>query len=411
MENKQKTLPTISFSTLVVMIITAIITIRALATEAEYGLSSAFFYLLVAVIFFIPSALAVAELTMMFPRSEGGVFSWVSKAMGTRLGFVAIWMQWVSSMICFPALLILASVSIAYVGTNMSVDALLASNKIYTFCVIQVLYWIATYIAMNGMRWISVVSKVGGLVGTIIPVGMLIACAVLYLILGGGNNMSFNHGFFPTIDSIDTLVLAACIISFYGGIEIISVHVKDVPTPERTFPRAFLLATVAIIAIYILGTFAISIIVPMKDISLTQSVLMEFDRYFHYFKIPWMLVIIAIALAIGVFAETLVWISSPSKGIFAVGKAGFLPPYFQRSNKKGLPKNILLTQGYVFSAMSLLFLVMPTVQSFYQIVCQLAVILHLAMYVLLFISIVVLRYKEPNLARPFRIGKRGNAGA
>ena len=223
--------------------------------------------------------------------------------------------------------------------------------------------------------------------------------------------MSFNHGFFPTIDGIDTLVLAACIISFYGGIEIISVHVKNVPSPERTFPRAFLWATMAIIAIYIFGTYAISIIVPEKDISLTQSVLMGFDRYFHYFKIPWMSVIIAIALAIGVFAEALVWISSPSKGIFAVGKAGFLPPYFQKIKKRGLPKNILLIQGYVFSALSLLFLVMPTVQSFYQIVCQLAVILHLAMYVLLFISTIVLRYKEPNLARPFRIGKRGNAGA
>ena len=210
------------------MIITAIVTIRGLATEAEYGTSSAFYYIVGAIIFFIPTALVVAELTMMFQDTEGGVATWIGKALGMKYGLVSIWLQWIASMISFPALLIVGSVSIAYIGTDMASDSLLASNKIYTFIIIQSMYWIATIIALNGMKWISKVSKIGGLIGTIIPIVVLIVCAILFLIMGGDSQINFSHDYIPKISGINQLVLASCVFSFYSGMEIISADRKSV---------------------------------------------------------------------------------------------------------------------------------------------------------------------------------------
>ena len=51
---------------------------------------------------------------------------------------------------------------------------------------------------------------------------------------------------------------------------------------------------------------------------------------------------------------------------------------------------------------------MPSVQSFYQILSQLTVILYLIMYLLMFSGAIALRYKMKKLNRPFRIGKGGN---
>ncbi len=51
---------------------------------------------------------------------------------------------------------------------------------------------------------------------------------------------------------------------------------------------------------------------------------------------------------------------------------------------------------------------MPSVQSFYQILSQLTVILYLIMYLLMFSGAIDLRYKMKKLNRPFRIGKKGN---
>lgn len=136
--------------------------------------------------------------------------------------------------------------------------------------------------------------------------------------------------------------------------------------------------------------------------------LVGFDNYFKYIHASWLSPIIAIALAFGVLAGVLTWVAGPSKGIFAVGKAGYMPPFFQKTNKLGVQKNILFVQGGAVTVLSLLFVVMPSVQSFYQILSQLTVVLYLIMYMLMFTGAIVLRYKMKKLNRPFRIGKGGN---
>ena len=151
-----------------------------------------------------------------------------------------------------------------------------------------------------------------------------------------------------------------------------------------------------------------TILIPEKDINLTQSLLVGFDNYFKYIHASWLSPIIAIALAFGVLAGVLTWVAGPSKGIFAVGKAGYLPPFFQKTNKIGVQKNILYIQGAAVTLLSLLFVVMPSVQSFYQILSQLTVILYLIMYMLMFSGAIALRYKMKKAGRPFRIGKGGN---
>ena len=141
---------------------------------------------------------------------------------------------------------------------------------------------------------------------------------------------------------------------------------------------------------------------------MTQSLLVGFDNYFKFIHASWLSPVIAVALAFGVLAGVLTWVAGPSKGIFAVGKAGYLPPFFQKTNKLGVQKNILLVQGLAVTFLSLLFVVMPSVQSFYQILSQLTVILYLIMYMLMFSGAIALRYRMKKAGRPFRIGKSGN---
>ena len=86
----------------------------------------------------------------------------------------------------------------------------------------------------------------------------------------------------------------------------------------------------------------------------------------------------------------------------------YLPPFFQKTNKIGVQKNILYLQGAAVTLLSLLFVVMPSVQSFYQIMSQLTVVLYLIMYMLMFSAAIYLRYNMKKSNRPFRIGGKGN---
>lgn len=394
--------------TLAIMNVTAVVSLRGLPAEAEYGLSSAFYYLFAALVFLIPTSLVAAELAAMFQDKQGGVFRWVGEAYGKKWGFLAIFLQWVESTIWYPTVLTFGAVALAFIGTNDAHDMSLASNRYYSLAVVLIIYWLATFISLKGMGWVGKVAKVGGLVGTIIPAGLLMVLAVIYLMTGGHSQMDFHGNFFPDFTNFNNLVLASSIFLFYAGMEMGGIHVKDMDNPAKNYPKAVFIGAAITVIIFVLGTFALGIIIPERDINLTQSLLVGFDNYFKYVHASWMSPIIAIALAFGVLAGVLTWVAGPSKGIFAVGKAGYLPPFFQKTNANGVQKNILLVQGIAVTLLSLLFVVMPSVQSFYQILSQLTVLLYLIMYLLMFSGAIYLRYNMKKATRPFRIGSKGN---
>ena len=398
----------LSVMTLAIMNITAVVSLRGLPAEAIYGPSSAFYYLFAAIVFLIPTAMVAAELASMFSDKQGGVFRWVGEAFGARTGFLAIWLQWIESTIWYPTVLTFGAVSLAFIGLNDVSDAALASDKAFTLIVVLAIYWIATFIALKGLNWVGKISRLGGMVGTIIPAGLLIILGIIYIATGGHNNMDMSQGFFPDLTKIDNLVLASSIFLFYAGMEMMGVHVMDVNNPSRNYPKAIIIGSLATVCIFVLGTFALGFIIPAKDINLTQSLLIGFDNYFRHFHMSWAGPIIAVALAFGVLASVLTWVAGPSKGIFSVGKAGYLPPFFQKTNSQGVQRNILLVQGGIVTLLALLFVVMPSVQSFYQILSQLTILLYLIMYMLMFAAAITLRYKMKDTPRPFRLGK-GNA--
>ena len=207
--NKTKTIAKLSVFTIAIMNVTAVVSLRGLPAEAEYGLSSAFYYLFAALVFLIPTSLVAAELASMFANKEGGVFRWVGEAFGKRLGFLAIWLQWFQNTIWYPTVLTFGAVSLAFIGMNPSADMALADNKIYTLVVVLAIYWLATFIAFKGLDWVGKVSKIGGLIGTIIPYILLIVLGIYYVATGGPIQMDLSGSFWPDLARLDNLVLAS----------------------------------------------------------------------------------------------------------------------------------------------------------------------------------------------------------
>ena len=396
--------------TLAVMNVAAVVSLRGLPAEAVYGVSSAFYYLFAAVVFLIPTSFVAAELASMYMDKRGGVFRWVGEAYGARFGFLAQFLQWIESTIWYPTVLTFGAVSLAFIGMNPTADMGLASNKLFTLVVVLAIYWLATFIAFRGLESVGKISKIGSMVGTIIPAGILIIFGGIYLAMGGKSEMPWDTGFFPDLTNFNNVVLAASIFLFYAGMENTGVHIKDIANPTKNYPKAIFIAAIMTVVIFVLGTFALGVIIPAKDINLTQSLLVGFDNYLTHFHLSFLKPVFAVALAFGVLAGVLTWVSGPSKGLLAVGKAGYLPPFLQKTNSRGVQTHILYVQAIIVTLLSLLFVVMPSVQSFYQILSQLTVLLYLVMYLLMFSAAIYLRYSQPKVPRSFRIGKTGNVG-
>ena len=152
-----------------------------------------------------------------------------------------------------------------------------------------------------------------------------------------------------------------------------------------------------------LGTLAIAFVIPQASINLTQSLLVAYFDMFKWAGIGWLAPVMAIALAVGVLAGVVNWVAGPSSGLLVVAKAGYLPRFWQKTNAKGMATHILLVQAILVTVLSVMFVVLPSVQAAYQILSQLTVILYLVMYLLMFAAAIYLRYSQPNRPRPYRI--------
>jgi amino acid transporter len=115
----------ISLFPLVLLIVAAIDSIRTLPTTAFFGTSLIFFYLISSIIFLIPVALISAEFSSRYP-DQGGIFHWIRNAFGDRLGLLAVWLQWINTMVWYPTMLVF----IAGTATHM-LHPSLAYNKFF----------------------------------------------------------------------------------------------------------------------------------------------------------------------------------------------------------------------------------------------------------------------------------------
>jgi putative glutamate/gamma-aminobutyrate antiporter len=391
-----------------IMNFTTLVSLRGLPTMAEYGLTSIFYFVFAAVVFLIPTALVAAELTSTFPK-QGGVFRWVSEAFGPRWGFAALYYQWQAIVIWFPTVLIYGSVALAYIFWPQSFDTALAANRFYTIAVVLAVYWFVTLFTLRGIGASSRLSSLGGLFGTIIPGAILITLGVVYVAMGKPMHLPLHTGFIPDFSKFQNMVLAAGVFLYYAGMEIQAVHIKNLPNPSRNYPLSVFLASIMVIATFVLGTLAVGVVIPQKSINLNQSLLLAYRDLWGALHVPWLGNVMAVMLVFGVLGQASALVGGPSTGLFAVGRAGYLPRILQKTNAHAVPVNILLVQGGLVSLLCIAFAVLPSVQSAYQILGQMATIIYLVMYLIMFVAAIRLRYTQPAKVRPFKI-PGGNFG-
>ncbi|MEE8639169.1 MAG: amino acid permease [bacterium] len=394
----------LSVFTLAMINVAIIASLRGLPTMAEYGLTAVFFFVVAALVFLIPTALVSAELATGWPK-RGGVYVWVKEALGPRWGFLAIWLQWLQNVIWYPTVLSFAAATFAFV-----ISPALANNKFYALAVILAVYWGATLVNFRGMKTSGWISTAGVIGGTLVPGALIIGLGIAWLALGNPSQVQLSGAaFVPDLGKMSGVVLAASTLLFFAGMEVSATHAQEVKNPQRDYPKAIFIATLVVLAVFILGTLSIAVVVPGEKISLVAGLMQAFTVFLDKFHLAWLIPVVALLIAVGVFGQISTWIAGPSKGLLAVARQGYLPPFLQRVNRHGVQTPILIVQALIVTALSLVFLLMPTISSSYWILTALTAQLYLVMYVLLFISALRLRYTEPGVARAYKVpgGKLG----
>ena len=128
-----------------------------------------------------------------------------------------------------------------------------------------------------------------------------------------------------------------------------------------------------------------------------------FQVFFRSFNLDWMLPIICVLIIVDSLGGASAWILGPARGLLIATQDSQLPKIISLKNKKHMPVGILILQGLIVTALSCVFLIMPSVNSSYWILSNLTAQLALIFYVLLFAAAIRLRYKHKHVKRAYRI--------
>lgn len=390
--------------TLVMLITGSIDSIRNLPAASLFGTNMIFFFILAAIVFLMPAALVSAELSSTWTK-QGGIYHWVKLAFGEKLAFMAIWLQWINTMVWYPTILSFIAGTAAYL-----INPALAQDKAYLVAVILIVFWFLTWLNLKGVQVSAKFASRCAVIGMIIPMVLVIVLAFIWVMMGKPVQIHFHlNNMMPHISHTGNWISLTAIMTAFLGLELATVHVRDVHQPQKTFPKAMLISTIIILSTMILGAMAIALLLPKNNIHLVDGVMQVFANLFTAYHLSWLIPVIALMLVIGSIGSMINWVISPAKGLLQAAEQGYLPAFFTRKNKNGVASRILIMQAVLVSFICLAFLLMPSVNGSYWLLTDLSTQLYILMYVLMFLSCVKLKLKFPDRERPFAMpgGKLG----
>ncbi|MCC5831745.1 MAG: amino acid permease [Chlamydiales bacterium] len=388
---------TLNVFVLAMLSLAVVISLRNLPLTAKYGLGSIFFYCAAALLFMIPYALISAELASGWPKA-GGVYVWVREALGDRFGFFAIWMQWFHNMTWYPAMLAFIAAGLAHF-----IDPRLATSKPFLISVILIGFWGITFMNFLGIKTSALVSSICVIIGAILPGAILIGMALYWAVSGEGLALPLQvDDLIPDLTPMNLSFLAGIFLAL-SGLEANANLAREVKHPQKNYPRAILIAALLTLSILILGSLAIALVIPQEEISLVSGLLDTFSFFFNAFDLMWMMPLLLLMTVLGALGELNAWAIAGVKGLFVTTEHGCLPPLFHKVNRRHTPVNLMLFQAIIVTIASFAFLYFPDVGEAYWLLSALSAQMYLLMYILLFVSGIVLRYRHPNVHRAYRV--------
>ena len=369
--------------------IAAVLGPRWIAAAAHNGTSSISLWVLAAVLFFLPTALIIIELSTRFP-AEGGLYVWSKEAFGDFHGFVAGWSYWVYTFFYFPGLLSASVAMSVFIGGPKY--GWLADNMPYTLGTSLGLLAVAVILNIVGLNIGKWLQNAGG-VGTYVP---------LLMVLGIGGYIALHHGSATHFSwrsslpdwNLDTVNFWSQIAFAFTGMELVCAMSEEVREPRKTFPRAIYASAALIALIYVTATIAVLALRPAPDVDPRNGVFQAITDGSTLAGIAWFGILAALLVTVGNAGGVGATVAGVARIPFVAGIDRYLPSFFGEIHPRWKTPwlSILVQAG--FSALILIFTqVSTTLKTGYLFLVDMAVILYFIPFLYMYAAVIKLAYR------------------
>jgi APA family basic amino acid/polyamine antiporter len=350
-------------------------------------------------------AVCVAELATSLPQA-GGWTVYASRAFGPRAGFLVGWSDWLAHCI-----------GLAWVATTAGEYGQLLLPGLPPRALAMLVVVVFALIQWRGVRAGSASQELLSLVKTVAFLLLVIACfllpavapeslavdqsaapaAVAVAAASAASGAVAASAAAPAAQASPALLLGAmaalqAVITTYDGWASPIYFAEEFQQPERDLPRSLIGGVLAVLALYLLLNAALLHL--LSPAQLASSSLPAADAARLLAGPPGALLITGLALVSLLGLINTVVMAAP-RILFGLSRAGIFPAWASQVNPGGTPTNALLLTTITCLALVL-------IGSFEHLLAM-GAFLYVALPLSGIAALVVLRQREPQLERPFRV--------
>jgi len=332
----------------------------------------------------VPMAFVASEMGSMIPEA-GGSYRWVRRAMGEYWSFQSGW-WWSLSVFIDSAVYV--ALALGYIQSQLDI------SNLQRWLVGVAIIAVFTYINIRGLEitgWALIVIQI-----------VVMVPFVLFVVLGflRGTGEVFSP-FMPAGQNVvESMNLGLAVMMWmYAGWESMSTLAGEIENPQKVIPKALMVGTPIVIVTYFVTVAALiraggagSWADMVSDASSGGTDYIVAAKIVGGAFLGWLIFASAIASNIGLYAG---YLATGARPPFQISRDRLLFRFFGRTSARyGTPWVAILIMGLVNCAL---------ISRDFVALIVMDVFLLMFAYILVFIAAIVLRVKEPNAPRPFRV--------
>jgi basic amino acid/polyamine antiporter, APA family len=323
-------------------------------------------------------ALSYSELAAAFPRS-GGEYNFLSRIYNPAIGFLA---GWVSATVGFAAPVALAAMAFGQYFAGVVPGApVLALGLGVT--------WLISLVHISGIRRGSALQNIS----TFVKLGLIAVLIVAGFVWGEPQPISFapsasDAGYITGAPFAISLVFVLYAYSGWNAATYIAGEIKD---PQRSLPRSIMAALLIVTGLYVALNAVFLYTTPLNEIAGQLDVGLIAGR--HIFGEAGGRIVAAL-ICVGLVSSisAMMWVGP--RVTMVMGEDVQLLSLFSKTARNGVPVRAVFFQLAVVTALLL-------TQSFEAVLDFIQFSLTFCSF-LAVLGVIVLRYRQPHLPRPYR---------
>jgi amino acid transporter len=352
--------------------ISCIVGTRWIASAAHAGPGSITLWLLGALFFVVPLAITVAALLVKYPGT-GGLYRWARNDFGPWHGFLCFWTYWMGLAFWFPnAAIFYMSAALHAAGLPQTRGPVLAASL--------AAIWIGLGTNLVGMKIGKWTENAGAASAWLLTAVFVVLAAVVWSRQGSATHFNL----VPEL-RWDTVNLWSTIAYAMSGMEVAAIMGAEIRNPERTFPRAAWLTSIAITTFYASATAALLILLEPGQISELNGLSEAGDRAAGILGLAGLPAAIGLLVAGSGMGQLGGIGTGMSRLPFAAGADHLLPRAFSRIHPRwGTPYVSILALGVIASFVLIVIQVGDSLRAAYQELVSLMLIGGFLPYIYIF---------------------------